>query len=157
MRRKRTGNSRQNGSTLRHNEALHLTTRFASQVNGSGSSGRVVMRPRATRWFSLGAKRGHVRLLATLMAFGAFSAGCLAPASQSAPAPVAPCPIPPADVAHWELVEHRAFAFRLPPGFRHVPVQGIDSYVGRYEADGVPRRLGAISATSPTACRGRFI
>lgn len=81
-------------------------------------------------------KKGHVRLLAALLAFGAFSAGCRAPASQSAPAPVAPCPIPAADVAHWEFVHHRAFAFRLPPGFRLVPVQGIDSYVGRYEADG---------------------
>jgi hypothetical protein len=27
------------------------------------------------------------------------------------------------------------FAFRIPPGFRQVPVQGIDSYVEQFEAD----------------------
>ena len=27
------------------------------------------------------------------------------------------------------------FSFRLPPGFEQVPAQGIDSRVGRYEAD----------------------
>ena len=95
------------------------------------------MWPRATRCvLARRAKRDHLRLLAALLGFVLVSEGCPVRASQPTPAIPAPCPAPAADVAGWELVDHRAFAFRLPPAFRHVPVQGIDSYVGRYEADG---------------------
>jgi hypothetical protein len=40
------------------------------------------------------------------------------------------------DVSRWELVDRGTFAFRLPPGFRQIPAQGIDSWVEQFEADG---------------------
>ena len=77
-----------------------------------------------------------MRLLAALLGFGIIALACRTPASQYAPAPRAPCPAPAMDVSGWELIDRQMFAFRLPPGFREVRVQGIDSYVGQFEADG---------------------
>jgi hypothetical protein len=77
-----------------------------------------------------------VRLLAALLSFCLVSLACRTPASQYAPVPRAPCPAPKMDVSDWDVIDRRTFAFRLPPGFRQIPVQGIDSYVEQFEADG---------------------
>ena len=76
-----------------------------------------------------------MRRYPALLVLAVFSAACRAPTNPSAPI-LAPCPAPAVDVSRWELVDRRTFAFRLPPGFRQVPVQGIDSHVEQFEADG---------------------
>ena len=77
-----------------------------------------------------------MRLLAALVGFSLVSPACRTPARQYASAPRAPCPAPVIDVSRWDLIDRRIFAFRLPPGFRQIPAQGIDSYVEQFEADG---------------------
>lgn len=76
------------------------------------------------------------------MGLGTLLGACRTPVSQSVPTPLPPCPAPVMDVSAWELIDRRTFAFRLPPGFRQVPVQGIDSYVEHFEADGGNSSVG---------------
>jgi hypothetical protein len=43
-------------------------------------------------------------------------------------------PEPPLPTGPWVLTHAgTAFAFYLPPGMEHVPLEGVDSFVGRYE------------------------
>ena len=44
-----------------------------------------------------------------------------------------PSPAPPVP-AGWQTVLTPGFAFRAPPDLQPVPVQGVDSIVGRYES-----------------------
>lgn len=37
----------------------------------------------------------------------------------------------------WIAIENHAFSFRLPPEFKEVPVQGIDSFVRNYAGPGI--------------------
>jgi hypothetical protein len=46
-----------------------------------------------------------------------------------------PCATPSVDVSSWPLLSRPTFGFRVPPGFRPVPVRGIDSYVEQFEGD----------------------
>lgn len=60
-------------------------------------------------------------------------AGC---ASARPPAPaVDPC-APGAAAAGWQAVDAGPFSLGLPPGFQRREVQGIDSYVGQWDAPG---------------------
>lgn len=58
-------------------------------------------------------------------------AGCRAP---SAPTPTLSCAERVEDVTDWAAVDRSSFRFRLPAEFVEVPVQGIDSRVGRWTA-----------------------
>jgi hypothetical protein len=73
--------------------------------------------------------------LALILGLAALLAACHASSSRSAAAPIPPCPAPLVDVSSWQVVDQPMFAFRLPPGFRQVPVRGVDSYVEQFEAD----------------------
>ena len=64
-----------------------------------------------------------MRTAATLfLTLSVLAAGC-------DPPPPAP-PVP----AGWQTVATQGFTFRAPPDLRPVPVQGVDSIVGRYES-----------------------
>jgi hypothetical protein len=43
----------------------------------------------------------------------------------------------PDAIESWAQVDGRAFAFRVPPDMKAVPVQGIDSEVGEYRGDSI--------------------
>ncbi|HSJ30788.1 MAG TPA: hypothetical protein VK933_05095 [Longimicrobiales bacterium] len=59
------------------------------------------------------------------------SAGCTTRGSSDGEAP-ASCAAPTVDVSRWETVDAGEFSFRLPPGLRESPVQGVDSKVGLF-------------------------
>lgn len=44
------------------------------------------------------------------------------------------CASPTVDVSGWETVDEGPFSFRLPSGFMKLPVQGVDSNVGRFRS-----------------------
>ena len=66
----------------------------------------------------------------------ALSLGCTASCGQPLPTGTspgrAPCPAPSLDVSSWRSIERKEFAFRLPPDFKSVAVQGIDSWVEQF-------------------------
>lgn len=47
---------------------------------------------------------------------------------------VAPCPMPKLDVRSWLPVEQKRFTFSIPPDFREVKIQGIDSWVREFQS-----------------------
>ena len=47
---------------------------------------------------------------------------------------IAPCPMPKLDVKSWLPVEQKRFTFSIPPDFREVKVQGIDSWVREFQS-----------------------
>jgi hypothetical protein len=49
---------------------------------------------------------------------------------------VDPCTAPGADTVGWTVVDAGPFKFSIPPGYQQRPLDGIDSYVGRWEAPG---------------------
>jgi hypothetical protein len=89
------------------------------------------------------------RPVAKLVGLSILVAACRASSSRTPPAPMPPCARPAVDVASWTRIARPRFAFRIPPGFRQVPVQGIDSYVQQFDADGgdamISLDLGAYS------------
>lgn len=51
-------------------------------------------------------------------------------------APIPPCPAPTVDQSGWKSVDAGPFSMSLPADYQSVPVQGIDSRVGRYAPPG---------------------
>jgi hypothetical protein len=43
-----------------------------------------------------------------------------------------PCPAPNVATANWSTIRESGFSFKLPAGYERIPVQGIDSNVGRF-------------------------
>jgi hypothetical protein len=50
--------------------------------------------------------------------------------------PIPAC-CPPFGKTSWISVQNHAFSVLLPPGWVYEPLQGIDSFVGRYHGDGM--------------------
>lgn len=48
-----------------------------------------------------------------------------------------PPPCCPAGATDWRSIDTGPFRVMLPPGWRYVPAQGIDSFVGGFEGDGM--------------------
>lgn len=76
------------------------------------------------------------------LAATALVVSCRTPVPIALAAEMPPCPAPATDTAQWRVVDHGAFSMRIPPGYSAVRVQGIDSYVGKYTADGGRAEIG---------------
>ena len=59
-------------------------------------------------------------------------ASCRATLAPNAAHLPAPCPAVQLDISAWTAIDRHDFAFRVPPEFRPVPVQGIDSWVEEF-------------------------
>ena len=82
----------------------------------------------------MGLNRSHLRLALLLLMPGVL--GCQGrPAGRIAEGhTVAPCPMPRLDVKSWTLVDQRRFTFRVPPSFREVKGQSIDSWGREFQS-----------------------
>ncbi len=49
----------------------------------------------------------------------------------------APCCVPPTGPAGWRSIDTGPFSALVPPGWQYNRAQGIDSFAGRFEGDGV--------------------
>ena len=72
-------------------------------------------------------KGTHFRIGITLLVAVTTSVGCGRGGGKLLTIP--PCAKPKLDMKSWEPVQERHFRFRLPPGFREVKIQGIDTVV----------------------------
>lgn len=57
-------------------------------------------------------------------------------ACASRPPGEAPCSFATPPVTGWTTYDEGGFTIRLPPAYERIPVQGIDSRVGRWEGPG---------------------
>lgn len=68
---------------------------------------------------------------------GLLAAGCSeSPTSFDLPTPLDPsaaCTTPDVSIRGWQVVDRAAFSFRVPPGFRDLEVQPVDSDVMVFE------------------------
>jgi hypothetical protein len=63
------------------------------------------------------------------------AAGCAHPRAATGPVPIPdPCAGAGADTAGWTVVDTGPFRFTAPREYRQRQVQGVDSFVGRWEA-----------------------
>ena len=69
-----------------------------------------------------------------LLALASFAciASCTSALAPVAHHPPSPCPAASLDVSEWTPIDRQLFSFRLPQGFRTIPVQGIDSWVEEF-------------------------
>jgi hypothetical protein len=70
--------------------------------------------------------------------FPGVALAAFAACAQGRPVPraVDPCAAPGVDTAGWTVVDAGPFTFSVPPGYQRRPGNGIDSYVGWWEAPG---------------------
>lgn len=73
-------------------------------------------------------KRMRLLTLTTLVSI----AGCRSTFAPNAAHVPAPCPAAPLNVSAWTTTDRDDFTFRVPPDFKPVSVQGIDSWVEEF-------------------------